>query len=185
MAQTSVSDESLGENEFNINMYSRQNNYGPRQFERTVRQLDLEVEGSLKKTLKVIIWLELHVTVALTSYAPLLLQLRFITAPTEQVLEQTITPNGKIQGAVIGFTSRKGAVARCVVTRHISAQYAENVTELCERSNHPSPQYEYHTMKSQTDEFLEVATKQNRYTKESEHHGKNIYYIKYGMTNTA
>ena len=104
MAQTSVCDESLGENAFKIKLYSLQNNYGPRQFERTVRQLDLEVEGSFKKTLKVIIWLELglHVTVALTSYSAVTIAIQ--SAPSEPVLVQTITPNGKTQGPVMGFT---------------------------------------------------------------------------------
>ena len=56
------------------------------------------------------------------------------TEVTDQALEQTINRDGRSQGGVIGFTLRKGALTRWMATRHITAQYAEALTEMCQNS---------------------------------------------------
>ena len=55
----------------------------------------------------------------------------FNAVASDQALEQTINHDGKSQGGVIGFTLRKGALTRWMVTRHIIAQYTEAFKELC------------------------------------------------------
>ena len=59
---------------------------------------------------------------------------RFNAVATDQALEQTINREGKSQGGVIGFTLRKGALTRWMATRHITAQYAEALKEMCQKS---------------------------------------------------
>jgi len=59
---------------------------------------------------------------------------RFNAVASDQALEQTINREGKSQGGVIGFTLRKGALTRWMVTRHITAQYTEAFKELCHSS---------------------------------------------------
>ena len=59
---------------------------------------------------------------------------RFNAVATDQALEQTINRQGKSQGGVIGFTLRKGALTRWMATRHITAQYAEALKEMCQNS---------------------------------------------------
>ena len=58
---------------------------------------------------------------------------RFNAVATDQALEQTINREGKSQGGVIGFTLRKGALTRWMATRHITAQYAEALKEMCQK----------------------------------------------------
>ena len=58
---------------------------------------------------------------------------RFNAVATDQALEQTINRKEKSQGGVIGFTLRKGALTRWMATRHITAQYAE---DMCQNSKH-------------------------------------------------
>ena len=60
--------------------------------------------------------------------------MRFNAVATDQALEQTINREGKSQGGVIGFTLRKGALPRWMATRHITAQYAEALKEMCQNS---------------------------------------------------
>ena len=55
----------------------------------------------------------------------------FNCVPTDQALEQTINREAKSQGGVIGFTLRKGALLRWLMTRHITGEYAEAFKELC------------------------------------------------------
>ena len=50
---------------------------------------------------------------------------------TDQALEQTINREAKSQGGVIGFTLRKGALLRWLMTRHIMGEYAEAFKQLC------------------------------------------------------
>lgn len=57
---------------------------------------------------------------------------RFNGVASDQALEQTINREGKIQGGVIGFTLRKGALTRWMVTRHVTAQYTEAFKVLCD-----------------------------------------------------
>ena len=59
---------------------------------------------------------------------------RFNAVASDQALEQTINREGKSQGGVIGFTLRKGALTRWMATRHIIAQYAETLKEMCQNS---------------------------------------------------
>ena len=54
----------------------------------------------------------------------------FNCVPTYQALEQTINREAKSQGGVIGFTLRKGALLRWLMTRHITGEYAEAFKEL-------------------------------------------------------
>ena len=49
-------------------------------------------------------------------------------------LEHTINREGKSQGGVIGFTLRKGALTRWMATKHITAQHAEALKEMCQNS---------------------------------------------------
>jgi len=56
---------------------------------------------------------------------------RFSAIASDQALEQTVNRDGKSQGGVIGFTLRKGALTRWMVTRHITEQYTEAFKELC------------------------------------------------------
>jgi len=57
---------------------------------------------------------------------------RFNAVASDQALEQTINREGKSQGGVIGFTLRKGALTRWMVTRHVTAKYTEAFKELCD-----------------------------------------------------
>ena len=59
---------------------------------------------------------------------------RFNAVATDKALEQTINREGKSQGGVTGFTLRKGALTRWIATRHITAQYAEAIREMCQNS---------------------------------------------------
>ena len=59
---------------------------------------------------------------------------RFNAVATDHALEQTINREGKSQGGVIGFTLRKGALTRWMATRHVTAQYAEALKEMCQNS---------------------------------------------------
>ena len=44
---------------------------------------------------------------------------------------------GKSQGGIIGFTLRKGALTCWLLTRHVTAQYAEAVKVLCDMRQVP------------------------------------------------
>ena len=55
----------------------------------------------------------------------------FNGVPTDQALEQTINREAKSQGGAIGFTLRKGALLRWLMTRHITGEYAEAFKTLC------------------------------------------------------
>ena len=59
---------------------------------------------------------------------------RFNAVATDQAFEQTINREGKSQIGDIGFTLRKGALTRWMATRHITAQYAEALKEMCQNS---------------------------------------------------
>ena len=55
----------------------------------------------------------------------------FNSVPTDQALEQTINREAKSDGGIIGFTLRKGALLRWLLSRHISGEYAEAFKDLC------------------------------------------------------
>jgi len=55
----------------------------------------------------------------------------FNCIPTDQALEQSINREAKSQGGVIGYTLRKGALVRWLLTRHITGEYAERFKEMC------------------------------------------------------
>ena len=63
---------------------------------------------------------------------------RFNAVATDQAVEQTINREGKSQGGVLWFTLRKGALTRWMATRHITAQYAEALKEVCQNSKQTS-----------------------------------------------
>ena len=50
-------------------------------------------------------------------------RIRFNSVSTDQSLEQTINQKAKGKGGVVGFTLRKGALLRWLLTRHIVAEY--------------------------------------------------------------
>ena len=47
---------------------------------------------------------------------------QFHCVPTDQVLKQTINREAKCAGGVIGFTLRKGALLRWIITRQATGQ---------------------------------------------------------------
>ena len=49
-------------------------------------------------------------------------RIRFNSVTTDQSLEQTINQEAKGKGGVVGFTLRKGALLRWLLTRHIVAE---------------------------------------------------------------
>jgi hypothetical protein len=55
----------------------------------------------------------------------------FNCVSTDQALEQTVNREGKSKGGVIGYTMKKGALARWLITRHVSAEYTEAFKSLC------------------------------------------------------
>ena len=56
----------------------------------------------------------------------------FNCVATDQALEQTINREGKSQGGVVGFTLRKGALTRWLMTRHVTTAYVDGMKELCD-----------------------------------------------------
>jgi len=56
---------------------------------------------------------------------------KFNSVPTDQALEQSINRDVKTTGGIIGFTRRKAALLRWLVTRHSTAQYSESFEQLC------------------------------------------------------
>ncbi len=73
---------------------------------------------------------------------------RFNAVATDQALEQTINREGKSQGGVIGFTLLKGTLTRWMAIRHITAQYAEALKEMCQNSKQTTA--ENHAEQSKT-----------------------------------
>lgn len=66
----------------------------------------------------------------------------FNCVATDQALEQTVNRDGKSKGGVIGLTLRKSALTRWLKTRHVTAEYVESFTSLCntgvkDRETHP------------------------------------------------
>ncbi|KAG1692590.1 Ankyrin-1 [Nymphon striatum] len=55
----------------------------------------------------------------------------FNCVPTDQALEPTINREAKTQGGIIGFTSRKGALLRWLLTRHVTGEYSEAFKDIC------------------------------------------------------
>ncbi|KAG1676656.1 hypothetical protein GQR58_014151 [Nymphon striatum] len=55
----------------------------------------------------------------------------FNCVPTDQALEQTINREAKTQGGIIGFTSRKGALLRWLLTRYVTGEYSEAFKDIC------------------------------------------------------
>ncbi|KAJ4939568.1 hypothetical protein JOQ06_029013 [Pogonophryne albipinna] len=56
----------------------------------------------------------------------------FNCVATDQALEQTINREGKSQGGVVGFTLRKAALTRWLMTRHVTTAYVDAMKELCD-----------------------------------------------------
>ncbi len=55
----------------------------------------------------------------------------FNAVSTDQALEQTVNREAKSQGGVIGFTLRKGALLRWLMTRHVTGAYSEALKQMC------------------------------------------------------
>ena len=49
---------------------------------------------------------------------------RFNCVPTDQALEQTVNNDCKSTGGIIGFTRRKGALLRWIISRHTTSKYS-------------------------------------------------------------
>ena len=58
----------------------------------------------------------------------------FNCVPTDQALEQTINREAKSDG-VIGFTLRKSALVRWLLTRHRTGEYSEALKDLCSKQS--------------------------------------------------
>ncbi|KAL8601861.1 hypothetical protein ACOMHN_020596 [Nucella lapillus] len=62
---------------------------------------------------------------------------QFNCVPTDQALEQTVNREAKSQGGIIGFTLRKGALLRWLITRHVTGSYAEAMKMMCTTASRP------------------------------------------------
>ena len=51
----------------------------------------------------------------------------FNSISTDQALEQIVNLEVKSEGGIIGFTLRKGALLRGMLTRHINGEYAQSM----------------------------------------------------------
>jgi hypothetical protein len=56
----------------------------------------------------------------------------FNCVPTDQALEQSINREAKSRGGVIGFTLRKGALLRWLLTRAVTGEYSQSFKEMCQ-----------------------------------------------------
>jgi len=62
---------------------------------------------------------------------------QFNCVPTDQALEQTVNREAKSHGGIIGFTLRKGALLRWLITRHVTGSYAEAMKMMCTTASRP------------------------------------------------
>lgn len=56
----------------------------------------------------------------------------FNCVPTDQALEQSINREAKSRGGVIGFTLRKGALLRWLLTRYVTGEYSQSFKAMCQ-----------------------------------------------------
>ncbi len=68
----------------------------------------------------------------------------FNCVATDQALEQTINREGKSQGGVVGFTLRKGALTRWLMTRHVTTAYVDAMKELCDTDDQSPKAHKEH-----------------------------------------
>ncbi len=68
----------------------------------------------------------------------------FNCVATDQALEQTINREGKSQGGVVGFTLRKGALTRWLMTRHVMTAYVDAMKELCDTDDQSPKAHKEH-----------------------------------------
>ncbi len=68
----------------------------------------------------------------------------FNCVATDQALEQTINREGKNQGGVVGFTLRKGALTRWLMTRHVTTAYVDAMKELCDTDDQSPKAHKEH-----------------------------------------
>ena len=54
----------------------------------------------------------------------------FNCVPTDQALEQSINKDAKSKGGVIGYTLKKGALLRWLLTSHVIVDHAEKFKEM-------------------------------------------------------
>ena len=69
---------------------------------------------------------------------------KFNSVATDQALEQTINKEGNSQGGIVGFTHRKGAGARWLITRHVTIEYAEAMNGCCDGVAHAQKSHKEH-----------------------------------------
>jgi hypothetical protein len=55
----------------------------------------------------------------------------FNCVSTDQALEQTVNRDAKSTGGVVGFTMRKGALQRWLLTRHVTGEYSDCFQSMC------------------------------------------------------
>ena len=62
---------------------------------------------------------------------------QFNCVPTDQALEQTVNREAKSHGGIIGFTLRKGALLRWLLTSHVTGFYADAMGIMCTTTSRP------------------------------------------------
>lgn len=75
----------------------------------------------------------------------------FNSVPTDQTLEQSIKREAKGQGGIVGFTLRKGALLRWMLTRHVTGEYSEAFKEMCQGASSDKPHDELGNSRLQRD----------------------------------
>lgn len=75
----------------------------------------------------------------------------FNSVPTNQALEQSINREAKGQGGTVGFTLRKGALLRWMLTRHVTGEYSEAFKEMCHGASSDKPHDELGNSRLQRD----------------------------------
>ena len=66
----------------------------------------------------------------------------FLQLPVDQTMEQTLNRNTKTKGGIIGFSLKKGAVQRWMLTAHARASFVDRCREMA--SSHPQDEIKGH-----------------------------------------
>ncbi len=76
---------------------------------------------------------------------------QFNCFPTDQALEQTANCEAKSHVGIIGFTLRKGALLRWLVTRHVTGFYTEAMKIMCTIASTPETHEEHSSSRMKKD----------------------------------
>ena len=87
---------------------------------------------------------------------------QFNCVPTGQAIEQTVSREAKSHGGIIGFTLRKGALLRWLLTRDVTGFYAEAMEIICTTTCRPAIHEELgsSTMKRDASDVINIVTGQ-------------------------